>query len=126
MRADVFRYVLMNDIGGLYCDLDYEFVRRFDFSQDQVVLSREFDRDHGDPFDHVANYFFASVTGHPLWAACLSHLRDSPPRTDTYLDVEVQGAGAFHDFASCSAFARGNCFPAIVQGSRSNLSGCHR
>jgi hypothetical protein len=39
MRVDVFRYVLMHDIGGLYCDLDYEFVRPFDYGDAQVVLS---------------------------------------------------------------------------------------
>lgn len=87
MRADVFRYVLMNDIGGLYCDLDYEFLRRFDFSHERVVLSKEFDRDAGDSRNQVANYFFASEKGHRFWADCIEDLTRNPPSTESYLDV---------------------------------------
>jgi len=94
MRADVFRYVLMNDMGGVYCDLDYVFIRRFDFSPHQLVLSKEFDRDAGDSHDQVANYFFASARGHRFWADCLDSLMNDPPSTETYLDViDATGPG---------------------------------
>ena len=43
MRVDVFRYVLMHDIGGLYCDLDYEFVRPYDYGDASIVFSLEYD-----------------------------------------------------------------------------------
>src|SRR2546423_11158032 len=44
MRIDVFRYVLMHDIGGVYCDLHYAFVRPHDYGDAEIVLSLQ---DHG-------------------------------------------------------------------------------
>jgi mannosyltransferase OCH1-like enzyme len=79
MRADVIRYVLMHDLGGLYCDLDYEFIRPFDYRRAPLVLSLERDVDFGDSFNQVANYVFASAPGHPLWRAILDDLIANPP-----------------------------------------------
>jgi mannosyltransferase OCH1-like enzyme len=87
MRVDVFRYVLMHDIGGLYCDLDYEFVRPYDYGDTSVVLSLEFDVAFGDSQDQVANYLFASVPGHPLWRDVLDDLQQHPPPETESLDV---------------------------------------
>jgi len=87
MRVDVFRYVLMHDLGGLYCDLDYEFIRPFDYADAAVVLSLERERAFGDDEDMVANYVFASVPGHPLWRDVLDDLRANPPTARTYYDV---------------------------------------
>ena len=52
MRADVFRYMLMHDLGGMYCDLDYEFLRPFDYADSELVLSLEYDKSYGDGEDH--------------------------------------------------------------------------
>lgn len=79
MRVDVFRYVLMHDFGGLYCDLDYEFVRPFSYDDRAVVLSLEYDQSYGDHADQVANYFMASVPRHRLWVDVLASLREQPP-----------------------------------------------
>ena len=79
MRVDVFRYVLMHDIGGLYCDLDYEFVRPYDYGDASIVFSLEYDVAFGDPVDQVANYLFASVPGHPFWRDVLDNLQQHPP-----------------------------------------------
>lgn len=87
MRIDVFRYVLMHDIGGLYCDLDYEFVRPYEYRDASIVLSLEFDVAFGDPQDHVANYFFASEAGHPLWRDVLDDLQQNPPHAVQSTDV---------------------------------------
>ena len=87
MRIDVFRYLLMHDIGGLYCDLDYEFVRPFDYSAAELLLSLEYDESFGDDSNQVANYIFASVPGHPLWADIIADLRAHPPFTATAFDV---------------------------------------
>ena len=87
MRVDVFRYILMFDFGGLYCDLDYEFLRPFDYGDAQVVLSLELQTAYGDGSDGVANYVFASVPGHDLWADILEDLRRNPPRTQAAADV---------------------------------------
>lgn len=87
MRVDVFRYVLMHDIGGMYCDLDYEFVRPFDYSDVALLLSLEYDEAYGDHANQVANYLFASVPGHPLWIDVLAQLRRHPPRAPRSEDV---------------------------------------
>ena len=87
MRVDVFRYVLMHDIGGLYCDLDYEFVRPYDYGDASIVLSLEYDVAFGDPVDQVANYLFASVPGHPFWRDVLDNLQQHPPHAAESTDV---------------------------------------
>jgi mannosyltransferase OCH1-like enzyme len=87
MRADVFRYVLMHDFGGLYCDLDYEFLRPYPYREAQVVLSEERSPGHGDGFLQVANYVFASVPGHLLWRNALDDLVRNPPAVQTVDDV---------------------------------------
>jgi len=87
MRVDVFRYVLMHDFGGLYCDLDYEFVRPFDYGDAALVLSLEYDESYGDDANQVANYVFASAPGHALWADVLANLREHPPHSATPSDV---------------------------------------
>ena len=80
MRADVIRYVAMHDIGGLYCDLDYEFVRSFDYGRFVTVLSLEFDRSEGDQRDSVAGHVFASAPFHPFWRDVLDDVQTSPPQ----------------------------------------------
>lgn len=89
MRADVFRYVLMHDFGGMYCDLDYEFVRPFDYGDAELVLSLEYDKAYGDEEDQIANYVFASVPRHQLWRDILEDIRLSPPVAAELPDVCV-------------------------------------
>jgi mannosyltransferase OCH1-like enzyme len=100
MRVDVFRYVLMLDIGGMYCDLDYEFVRPFDYGDAEVVLSYEYQVKYGDDRDLVANYVFASVPGHPLWADIVEDVTTNPPDTSSEVDVHIAtGPGLVSRFA---------------------------
>ena len=79
MRADVIRYVAMHDFGGVYCDLDFEFLRAYNYSDAQVVLSLEFDRDYGDARNSIAGHFFASVPRHPFWRDILDEVLTNPP-----------------------------------------------
>ena len=75
MRADVFRYVVMHDLGGLYCDLDYEFLRPYPYGDAQLVLSEEVSSSRPDGADgQIANYVFASAPGHLLWKDMLDDL----------------------------------------------------
>jgi mannosyltransferase OCH1-like enzyme len=114
MRVDVFRYILMHDIGGIYCDMDFEFLRPFDFSQDELVMSMERDINYGDAHNGVANYFFASAPGHQLWKDCLADLQNNPPSTDTYLDVlKTTGPGFLSRifFANCDQYESVNLTP---------------
>ena len=87
MRVDAFRYVLMHDFGGMYCDLDYEFVRPFDYGSADLILSLEYDEAYGDDVNQVANYVFASVPGHAFWRDVLDDLQQHPPLTATLADT---------------------------------------
>jgi mannosyltransferase OCH1-like enzyme len=94
MRADVFRYVAMHDIGGLYADLDYEFLRPFPYGSTQLLLSEEFSLSFGDSLDQIANYVFASRPGHPFWKGVITALIDNPPDAGVYMDViDATGPG---------------------------------
>lgn len=87
MRADSFRYVLMHDIGGLYCDLDYEFLRPYDYSGTRLVLALERAIAYGDRRTAIANFVFASEPGHPFWRDVIDNLRDNPPSIAAYHEV---------------------------------------
>lgn len=94
MRVDVFRYAVMYDIGGLYCDLDYEFLRPYDYADAQMVLSLELDEAYGDPHSGIANFFLASVPKHPFWADLLDEIKSRPPVSKTFHDIPlVTGPG---------------------------------
>jgi mannosyltransferase OCH1-like enzyme len=87
MRVDVFRYLLMHDVGGLYCDLDYEFVRPYDYGDAALVLSLEYDEAYGDETNQVANYVFASMPRHAFWRDVLDDLQQYPPHAPQATDV---------------------------------------
>ena len=87
MRADVMRYILMHDIGGMYCDLDYEFIRPYVYSDSELVLGYEFNQSSGDQVEQIANFVFASVPGHPFWKDVLNDLQSNPPQPSSYLDI---------------------------------------
>ncbi len=89
MRADVFRYILMYDFGGMYCDLDYEFVRPYDYGSEELVLALEYDKSFGDMENQLANFVFASGPQHKLWRDILEDLRLNPPVISNSLDVCV-------------------------------------
>lgn len=89
MRVDVFRYVLMHDFGGLYCDLDFEFLRPYDYVDAQVVLSLERDEAYGDPCSGIANFILASMPQHPFWADVLDDIKAHPPVFDAIAEIPV-------------------------------------
>jgi mannosyltransferase OCH1-like enzyme len=77
MRADVIRYAIMDQIGGLYLDLDYEMLKPFDLEEGLVLpLSR--DKEYGDKENRIGNCVMASTPGHPFWKAVLQDLVDHP------------------------------------------------
>ena len=95
MRVDVIRYIIMHDIGGMYCDMDFEFIRPYDYSNMDALFTLERDMNYGDQLNSVANYFFASVPGHPIWKIVLDHLKEHPPVTKDYTDVVPATGPAF-------------------------------
>jgi len=79
MRADLIRYVYMEQFGGLYFDTDYQFLRVFDLLDRDLVLPAE--SDPGFPV-FLGNCIFASVPGHPFWTAVLDELKGTPPTAE--------------------------------------------
>ena len=80
MRADVIRYLLMFEIGGLYLDLDYELLVPFDVDQAPVVLPRERSIAFGDGYEGIGNAFFASIPRHPFWHDVIEELLQNIPK----------------------------------------------
>ncbi|MGA2477752.1 MAG: glycosyltransferase [Spirochaetia bacterium] len=74
MRADVIRYVIMHEHGGLYFDFDYEFLKQFPYVEKDIVIPRESD-DGADAF--IGNSVLASRPGHPFWRAALQEFETS-------------------------------------------------
>ena len=87
MRADVFRYLVLHRMGGMYLDLDYEFLRPFDFQQQSLVLPLNRSKAFGDPKDSLGNAIMASVPDHPFWKKVIAELQNNPPKTSTYKEV---------------------------------------
>lgn len=79
MRADVIRYLLMYKLGGIYLDLDYEFLKPFDFEEATLVLPQNRSKSEGDTIDSIGNAVFASVPGHEFWKDAIEDLKNNPP-----------------------------------------------
>ena len=90
MRADVVRYVMMYTHGGLYLDTDYEMLKPFDLTRHDVVLPIEITDEQGN-LTRVANSFFASVPGHPLWRMMIDDLIAHPPLGPEIDVIEATG-----------------------------------
>jgi mannosyltransferase OCH1-like enzyme len=67
MRADVIRYLIMQKIGGLYLDLDYEMIKPFDILEYGLVLPYNRSIESGDTYNAFGNCIFASSPGHKFW-----------------------------------------------------------
>lgn len=94
MRADVIRYLLMYKVGGLYLDLDYEFLRPFDLIDRPLVLPMNRSARSGDVSDSFGNSIFASEPKHVFWEKVINYLFLYPPIKDENYDVEnVTGPG---------------------------------
>jgi mannosyltransferase OCH1-like enzyme len=87
MRCDVMRYVVMHDLGGMYCDLDYEFLRPYDYGDAELVLGYEKEFALGDAKETLANFVFASAPGHLFWKDVLDDVVRNPPVSRTERDV---------------------------------------
>ena len=88
MKADVIRYAIMDQIGGLYLDLDYEMLRAFDLDA-PAILPKSRSVNFGDKENRIGNCVMASEKGHPFWKAVLGDLVKAPFKIgEDELDVE--------------------------------------
>ena len=81
MRADVIRYLLMDGLGGLYLDLDYEMLRPFDRLNFCCVVPFESSGEWGKGDDVLGNAYFASTPGHPFFRRVLDVIQKRPQLT---------------------------------------------
>ena len=81
MRVDMFRYLLMSRIGGVYVDIDYEALHPIDsILEDATLLLTEEPEDnlHSQAIRTrgmtylLSNAFLASEAGHPFWVHLLT------------------------------------------------------
>ena len=76
MRADMIRYMIMFQVGGIYLDLDYEMLKPFDLLNYELVLPYNRNKSFGDPYDAFGNCIFGSVPGHPFWKYVLDDFKE--------------------------------------------------
>ncbi|MDB5326720.1 MAG: Mannosyltransferase [Phycisphaerales bacterium] len=81
MRADVIRYLLMDKLGGLYLDLDYEVLRPFDRLNFGCVVPLESSGEWGEGNDVLGNAYFAAAPGHPFFRRVLDVIQNRPQLT---------------------------------------------
>jgi mannosyltransferase OCH1-like enzyme len=94
MRADVIRYLIMDKIGGLYLDLDYEMIKPFNFQNDTIILPLNRSKKFGDNYDSLGNCIFASIPGHQFWKDVINHLKQNQDDVIEYIQVlDATGPG---------------------------------
>jgi len=74
MRADAIRYLIMDHIGGVYLDLDYEMFKPFDLLDYDLVLPLNRSTDFGDSYDSYGNCIFGSSPGYAFWKYAIDDL----------------------------------------------------
>jgi mannosyltransferase OCH1-like enzyme len=79
MRADVIRYLLMDRLGGMYLDVDYEMLRPFDLLHYSAVIPWESDDVPGKFKQQLGNAFFAAMPGHPFFRRVIDVLQSRGP-----------------------------------------------
>jgi len=100
MKIDMFRYFLMYLHGGLYVDMDYMMVRRFDLLEKEVVLPCSREGVRGEVV-RIGNCIFASRAGHPFWKVLMDSLFtiDRGRGVEDY-DVEQSATGTGPGFVT--------------------------
>jgi len=71
--VDTVRYLLMDHHGGVYCDTDVLFRKRFEFDAGVIFVEREWTWPNDRSIaDSVHNCLFASEPKHPVWTDILN------------------------------------------------------
>jgi mannosyltransferase OCH1-like enzyme len=71
--VDTVRYMWMDHFGGIYCDMDVLFRKRFEFDDGAVFVEREWTYPKDISItDSVHNCLFASEPKHPVWTEILN------------------------------------------------------
>jgi mannosyltransferase OCH1-like enzyme len=94
--VDTVRYLLMDRCGGVYCDTDVFFRKRFEFDTGAIFIEREWIWPKDSSITHgVHTCLFASEPKHPVWAEILDGVAEnvravqSPSAQAAYLTRQV-------------------------------------
>jgi mannosyltransferase OCH1-like enzyme len=94
--VDTDRYLLMDHCGGVYCDTDVFFRKRFECDTGAIFIEREWIWPRDASITHgVHTCLFASEPKHPVWAEILDGVAQnvravqSPTAQATYLAKQV-------------------------------------
>ena len=94
--ADIFRWNLLNKVGGFWSDCDIVCLRSFELPKSFVAaseLARTFNADHMA----VTNCFFGGEAGHPVFAAACETIKEFDPETLGWGEVGTQLIGQLVD-----------------------------
>lgn len=80
LKVDIFRYFIMYLYGGIYCDMDYLFLKKFDILDKPCVLHEEcfpkFNERHSCGGIRYSNCLFSSQRGHIFWKFLFDELEN--------------------------------------------------
>lgn len=74
-RSDILRLEILDQIGGLYVDVDYECLRSFDILNHCYDFYVGIESVDASPY-FIGNAFVASCPGHPILKACIEKIKD--------------------------------------------------
>lgn len=86
MKFDFIRYVYLYHFGGLYLDLDYEFLKTFDLINYSIVLPRE---SNDSESIYLGNSILASEPKHFFWENAINTLSKRIIKLSGYIDEET-------------------------------------
>ncbi len=70
-KSDILRYEILNKLGGVYVDIDFECLKNFDILHD----SFEFYCGLLCETDHIANGIIGTIANHPVIRDCIEQIR---------------------------------------------------
>tara|TARA_Y100000816_G_C26014396_1_gene530425 strand:- start:452 stop:1114 length:663 start_codon:yes stop_codon:yes gene_type:complete len=97
MKIDMFRYFLMYKFGGIYTDLDYYFIKKFDLLEWKLVIPCNREDEAGSPI-RLGNCIFASEPKNIFWKHLIDTLNtidrsNLDYKNDSFIDKCDQGTG---------------------------------
>jgi mannosyltransferase OCH1-like enzyme len=102
MKIDMFRYFLMYKYSGIYVDMDYLMLKRFNMLNEKVVLPCNREDENKEPIC-LGNCIFASQSIHPFWKSLIDTLftidrTKLKYNTDKNIDGNILGTGPMFVF----------------------------
>jgi hypothetical protein len=95
-KADILRYEILEMIGGLYVDIDYECLKAFDQFHHEyefytcILNDGAFKNNSADSHSSVTNALIGSIPHHPILKSCVENLKYANVRVTDFNAILVQ------------------------------------